>query len=66
MSTKGSTAQITTTVTGKGSASASGAVGFRNVANYTATLGADSRITGQGSHSFSLIKVKVNDIKINI
>ena len=62
MSTKGSTAQITTTVTGKGSASASGAVGFRNVANYTATLGADSRITGPGSHSFSLIKVKVNDI----
>ena len=64
MSTKGSTAQITTTVTGKGSATASGAVGFRNVANYTATLGANSSINGPGSHYFNLIKVKVNEILV--
>ncbi len=61
--TVGSTAVITTTVTGKGSATATGTVSTtRAQATYEATLGASGFCLGNVSHNFALSNIKVNNV----
>ena len=63
--TVGSTAVITTTVTGKGSATATGTVSStRATASYEATLGATGICLGNVSHNFTLSNIKVNTISV--
>jgi hypothetical protein len=63
--TVGSTAVITTTVTGKGSATATGTVSTtRATAAYNAILGATGSCLGNATHSFGLTNIKVNNVVV--